>query len=180
MSDAKDSNSINIAPFFGNLIESETDIQFKKRIPILSPVNGKVKPLNLYPSALYKQRMFGEGVAIELSGYQVVAPFDCIIEQLYPTAEQIRIRSAQGIRMQIQLGVKTETLMGNGFRFYVKKGDKIPRGEPILDFNLRKMKENLSSTLSAITILNSDKLKALKGNYLQARAGEDTLLFLYV
>lgn len=167
-------------PFFSNLVDSEDGLQFKKRLPIISPVNGKVKPLNEYPSKLYSQRMFGEGVALELSGYQVVAPFDCIIDQLYPTAEQIRIRSAQGIRMQIQLGVKTELLMGNGFRFYAKKGDKIARGEPILDYDLRKMKDNLSSSISAITILNSDKLKAIKANYIQARANEDTLLFLYV
>jgi PTS system glucose-specific IIA component len=169
-----------IAPFFSNLVESEANLEFRKRIPVISPVNGKVKPLNQYPSKLYTQRMFGEGVAIELSGYQVLAPFDCIIEQLYPTAEQIRIRSAQGIRMQIQLGVKTETMMGNGFRLYGKKGDKIPQGAPILAFDLRKMKDNLTSAISAITILNSDKLKGVKANYIQARANEDILLFLYV
>lgn len=166
--------------FFSNLIESETDLQYKKRLPVISPVNGRVKPLDHYPSKLYTQRMFGEGVAMELSGYHVLAPFDCVVEQLFPTAEQIRIRSAQGIRMQIQLGVKTESMMGNGFRFYAKKGDKIAKGAPILDYDLRKMKDHLSSALAAVTILNSDKLKAVKANYVQVRANEDTLLYLYV
>ena len=167
-------------PFFSNLVASEEGLEFRKRLPVIAPVNGKVKPLDQYPSPLYNQRLFGEGVAIDLSGYQVVAPFDCIVEQLYPTGEQLRIRSAQGIRMQIQLGVKTETMMGNGFRFYAHTGDKVARGEPILDFDLRKMKDNLSSALSAITILNSDKLKAVKANYIQARANEDILLYIYV
>lgn len=167
-------------PFFSNLVGSEDTLEFTKRLPVISPVNGKIKPLDDYPSPLYQQRFFGEGVALELSGYQVVAPFDCVVEQLHPTGEQLRIRSAQGIRMQIQLGVKTETLMGSGFRFYTQKGQKVPRGEPIMDFDLRKMKDNLSSALAAITILNSDKLKAVKANYIQARANEDILLFVYV
>lgn len=167
-------------PFFSNLVESEDSLEFKKRLPVISPVNGKVKPLDEYPSVLYQNRLFGEGVALELSGYQVLAPFDCIIEQLHPTGEQLRVRSAQGIRMQIQLGVKTESMMGNGFRFYAQKGEKVSRGEPIMTFDLRKMKDNLSSALCAVTILNSDKLKAVKANYIQARANEDTLLYIYV
>ncbi|BDX06292.1 PTS sugar transporter subunit IIA [Planctobacterium marinum] len=165
---------------YGRLIDSEDDVEFKKHIPVLSPVNGKVLPLNNYPQKLFTQRMFGEGVALELSGYQVVAPFDCIIEQLYPTSEQLRIKSAQGIRMQIQLGQNPEIMMGNGFKHYAKTGDSIAAGEPILDFNLRKMKDTLNSPLAAITILNSDRLSGIRPHYRQVRSSEDVLMDLYI
>lgn len=166
--------------FFGRLITSEDDVEFKKHIPILSPVNGRVFPLDKYPMQLYTQRMFGEGVAVELSGYQVAAPFDCIIEQLHPTSEQLRLRSAQGIKMQIQLGVQTELMMGNGFRHYAKTGQSVAQGEPIMDFNLRKMKDSLKSPLAAITILNSDRLAGVRPHYRQVRINEDILMDLYV
>jgi len=167
-------------PYFCKLIETEDQISFKKSIPVIAPLNGKVRPLESYPSLLYKERMFGEGVAVEINGYQLIAPFDCQIEQLYPTAEQIRLRSSIGLRMQIQLGLNTETLMGNGFRLHCAAGDKLKRGSTILEFDLPKMKEKLSTTMSAITILNSDKLKGVKPNYLQVRANEDVLFNLYV
>lgn len=167
-------------PFLGRLINSEDDIEYKKRIAINSPVNGKVGALDNFPSLLYTQRLFGEGVTIELSGYQVLAPFDCIVEQLHPTAEQIRIKSAQGIRMQIQLGLQTENMMGNGFRLYAAPGQKLRGGEALLDFNLRKMKDNLKSSLAAITILNSNRLTGVRPHYRQVRANEDVLFDLYI
>lgn len=167
-------------PLLSNLIDSVNDVQFKKQLPISSPVNGKVKPLNQYPAPLFTERLFGEGVCVELSGYQVLAPFNCLIEQLYPTAEQLRIRSANGIKMQIQLGLNPEVMMGNGFRRYVKPGDKVAKGEPLLEFDLRKMKTYLNSELAAITILNSDKLKALQPNYRQVIANEDIIFNLFV
>lgn len=167
-------------PLLSNLVDSADDVQFKKQLPISSPVNGKIRPLHQYPSSLYTERMFGEGVCVELSGYQVVAPFNCLIEQLYPTAEQLRIRSAQGIRMQIQLGLNPESMMGNGFKLHVKPGDKIAKGEPLLEFDLRKMKTYLTSELAAITILNSDKLKALQPNYRQVIANEDIIFNLFI
>lgn len=165
---------------FGRLIKSDDDVEFKKHIPVLSPVNGKVLPLDSFPLKLYRQRMFGEGVAVELSGYQVVAPFDCVIEQLHPTSEQLRIKSTQGIRMQIQLGQNTEIMMGNGFKHYAKTGESVAAGEPILDFNLRKMKDALKSPLAAITILNSDRLSGIRPHYRQVRNSEDVLMDLYI
>lgn len=167
-------------PFLGRLIDSEDSVEFKKHIAIAAPVNGKVCTLDNFPSLLYTQRLFGEGVAIELSGYQVVAPFDCTVEQLPPTAEMLRLKSAQGIRMQIQLGLQTEVLMGNGFRLYARPGQKLRRGEALLDFNLRKMKDNLKSSLAAVTILNSNRLSGIRAHYRQVIANEDVLLDLYI
>ena len=165
---------------FNKLVDSEEQLVFTKRLPVISPVNGKVMPLDCYPSLLYQQRLFGEGVVVELSGYQVLAPFDCFIEQLNPTAEQIRLRSIQGLRMQIQLGVRPEIMMGDGFKLHCHRGDKIKRGQLILEYDLAKMRNSLSETKAAITLLNSDKLKGVKANYLQMRANEDVLMNIYV
>ena len=169
-----------MSTLFSKLIESENDISFSKRLDIATPINGKVKSLDLYPSLLFKERLYGEGVVVEPSGYQIVSPFDGSIEQLPPTAEQIRVKSKQGIKLQIQLGVNTETMMGFGFKLLCKQGDTVEKGQPILNFDLRKIKERIDSSLCAITILNSDKVKGVMPNYRQVRINEDILLSLYV
>lgn len=152
----------------------------RKQIPILSPINGRVKPLDDFPLEVIKQRMLGEGVVVEASGYQLVAPFDGIVERLNPTCEELRITSSSGVKMRIQLGLNAQHMMAEGFK--IKVQEKIPfhTGQVLLEFDLRKMKSLLKSSLFAITIQNSQKLKGVVPNYRQVIAGEDNIFTLLI
>lgn len=152
----------------------------KKRWDILSPISGRIKPLDEVPQQVFSQGLMGEGVAIQPAGYQVIAPFDCKIEHLPVTGEQIRLRSKHGILLVIQIGIGTHKVMGEGFKFHQKEGELITTGTAILDFNMNKIKGRIDSLLCPVTMLNSDKTKGIVPNYRQAIAGEDVIFSVLV
>ncbi|MBE1301322.1 MAG: PTS glucose transporter subunit IIA [Alteromonadaceae bacterium] len=165
---------------FGNLCVGSELPPHKKKIPISAPLNGRVKPLDEHPHFRFKLRLMGEGVLVEPSGYQIVAPLDCIVEHFNPTCEQIRLKSKAGIRLVIQVGINAEKMMGEGFKPRIKVGQIVKAGTTILEFDLPKMKRQLDSTVFAVTVMNSDKLKGVVPNYRQVRAMEDEIMNLLV
>lgn len=161
-------------------VHSVKNPEANRKIAIPSPLNGRVKPLDSVPLKVFSQRLLGEGIAIEPSGYQLFTPFDCKIDQLPATGEQIRLRASNGLLLLIQLGIGTERLMGEGFQFHVKEGDTVRKGDHILDFDLRKMKAQLDSILCPVTVLNSQKVKGIEPNYRQVLALEDHIFYLHL
>lgn len=165
---------------FGKIVTQDNLPQHTKQLTLLSPLNGRVKPLDSVPNLLFSQRIFGEGIAIEPAGYQVICPFDCKIEHFPVTKHQLRIRAKNGLRVLIQIGIGSEHLMGEGFKSKHKAGDIVNKGELLLEFDSIKLKKQLPSMLSPLTIINSQKFKGIKPHFHQVIAGEDTALTLYI
>lgn len=164
---------------FSRILTAPPD-NFKKRIAIPSPISGRVKPLDDMPSRVHTERLLGEGVVIAPSGYQVIAPFQCRIESLPKTGEQIKLRSAQGLLLLIQIGVNTQRLHGEGFVFHAKPGDVVKAGTKILDFNLNRIKAKADSPLCSVTLLNSDKVLGVEPHYRQVMALDDPIFSIYL
>ncbi|MGS2721531.1 PTS sugar transporter subunit IIA [Paraglaciecola aestuariivivens] len=165
---------------FKKLIDPNSLPAFKHAIDIQSPLSGKVLALDTVPHALFTARLMGEGVAIQPSGYQVFAPCSATIVSLPELANQIRLKTAQGMMLQIQLGIDSHIMMAEGFKSLVKVGDKVESGQVLMEFSLAKMKQQLKSTLCPVTIINSEKIKGLQAYYMQVRATEDRLFTVYL
>ncbi len=164
---------------FSRILTSPPD-NFKKRLTIQSPLSGRVLPLNDMPSLVHNERLLGEGVTVSPSGYQILAPFHCRIESLPATGDHIKLRSAQGFLLNIQVGINTARLHGEGFKFYAKAGAVLQQGQKILEFNLNKLKAKADSPLCAITLLNSDKVLGIEPHYRQAIALDDPIFSIYL
>ncbi|MFT2090680.1 PTS glucose transporter subunit IIA [Paraglaciecola sp. 2405UD69-4] len=165
---------------FNRLITQEQVPRNAKPFNLLSPINGKVVPLDKVPEPLFTQRIFGEGVAIEPSGYQVFAPFAGKVLFFPELANQIRLKAKNGLQLQIQLGLDSHLMMGEGFKRLVKQGEQIEQGQAIAEFAIHKMKKSLDCTLCPITILNSNKVKGIQAHYYSARANEDNIMSIYI
>ncbi|TDF41559.1 PTS glucose transporter subunit IIA [Alteromonadaceae bacterium M269] len=165
---------------FSKLVTGENIPEHKAAVPIISPLNGKILPLDQYPCPIFKERLMGEGVALEPAGYQVFSPFDGLVEFYPRTSHQIRLKSKQGVKLLIQFGFESDRLMGEGFRLKTKEGAKVSRGDLLLEFDLPKLKQKLNSHLFAVTILNSQKLKGILPQRQQVMAMQDLLMTLYV
>jgi PTS system glucose-specific IIA component len=149
-------------------------------LTILSPISGAVVSLQQVPHSLFNQGLFGDGVAIKPSGYQVIAPFSGVITHFPPLANQIRIKSSLGLQVQIQLGIDSHNMMGDGFKRQVSVGSVFVQGQVLAEFSLVKMKQQLVSTLCPVTILNSAKLKAIQGHYYTSIANQDKIMSAYM
>lgn len=167
-------------PLFACLLDSEKLPTHKKQFDILSPVSGKVEKLDATNELSFKHRMFGEGALVAPTGFYVKAPFDCIIENSTTTANRIRIKDKNGLRLQIQCGFGSHKLYGNGYKSAVKTGQKVSKGDVLVQFDLTKLKRLLDDTRFAITLLNSDKTKGLILNEKKVTAAEDVLFSVIV
>lgn len=151
-----------------------------KKMAISSPLSGSVVPLDNVPHELFQQRLFGEGIAITPSGYQLFSPFSGTVLAFPETAHQIRIKASNGLQIQIQLGIDSHLMMGEGFKRKVRIGMKIKTGDLLAEFSLAKMKQSLPSILCPITILNSEKVKGIQGHYYSVMAKEDSVMTVYI
>lgn len=165
---------------FSCLVDNDALPEHKTRIDILSPVSGVATTLDTLSNSLFSQRMFGEGVAIEVSGYQVFAPFDAKVIDFPATGHRIRLKNKHGVKLQIQCGMVSEFFYGEGFKRKVKSGQFVKQGQLLLEFDMRKLRQTLDATAFTVTVLNSDKLKGVLIKAGRITALEDTLLSLFV
>lgn len=165
---------------FGCLVEANSLPAHKKAIAIFSPLTGQALPLDDVPHGLFTARLFGEGIAIMPCGYQVLAPFAGTMVHFPALANQLRLTAKNGLQLQIQLGIDSHLMMGEGFKRIVKQGETFEQGQLLAEFSLIKMKKQLPSILCPITLLNSDKIKGLQGHYFHVVAGEDKMMTAYI
>lgn len=165
---------------FSCLLEENNLPEHKHRIDIVTPVSGNVATLDDLPNLLFSQRMFGEGAALSVSGYQVVAPFSGMITEFGVSAHRIRIKHKNGLHLQVYCGMGSEKLRGEGFKRKVKEGQQVNQGDVLLEFDIRKMKLALECSQFAVTILNSEKTKGLVLKPRKVSAGEDILMSVLI
>lgn len=165
---------------FSCLLEENKLPEHKHQIDIIAPVSGNVTTLSDLPNLLFSQKMFGEGAAVSVSGFQVLAPISGYITEFGVTAHRIRIKHKNGLHLQIYCGMGSEKLRGEGFKRKVKEGQLVAQGDVLLEFDIRKMKLALDCTQFAVTILNSDKTKGVILKPRRVSAGEDILMSVLI
>lgn len=156
----------------------ENDKTAKNCFDILSPITGRSLPLNSAYDPLFQQRIFGDGVLIEPSGYQVIAPFAGTISYIPTTHEQIRVKAKNGLEILIQLGFDAYLMMGLKFKAHIKLGQWVEKGQLLIEFDINAMKKELENIMCPVTIINSDKLRGITPYYYNVMSGKDRIMTL--
>ena len=134
----------------------ETALNNKKNKEIItSPLTGKVIPLKNVKDDAFAQGALGNGIAIIPSEGKVVAPVDGTISVLFPTLHAIGITSDSGVELLIHIGLNTVQLNGEGFTAHIKQGDKVRKGQLLLDVDLKSIEKAGYSTETPIIISNT-------------------------
>lgn len=105
-----------------------------------SPLTGTVIPLSETPDAVFASGAMGQGVAIEPSVGEVVAPADGTIRLLFPTNHAIGLATDDGAEILIHVGMDTVELDGKGFTAHVVQGSKVKKGQLLLSFDMDVIK----------------------------------------
>ena len=109
---------------------------------IFSPINGTyVKQKNINDTT-YSSEIMGVGCGIYPDNNIVVSPIDGEVIMLFPTGHAIGIKRSDGLEMLIHIGIDTVNLKGDGFKTVVKQGEKIKRGDTLVQFDKEKILEN--------------------------------------
>lgn len=134
--------------------QDEKKSRLEKEI-IESPIKGEVMQLKDIEDAAFSSGVLGSGVAIVPAEGVVESPINGEVTALFPSLHAIGITSENGVQILIHVGLNTVQLEGKGFKAYVKQGEKIKKGQRLLDFSIEEIVQAGYSVVTPIVITNS-------------------------
>lgn len=153
----KDKEEVNEEPKeeIKEVVTEEKNNNMINKEVIDSPIKGEVIKLSNIQDDAFASGVLGSGVAIMPTEGIVVAPVDGEITTLFPSLHAIGITSEKGVELLIHVGLDTVQLGGKGFKAYVKQGDKVKKGQHLLDFNIEEIKNAGYSVVTPVVITNT-------------------------
>ncbi|AZS14296.1 beta-glucoside-specific PTS transporter subunit IIABC [Paenibacillus lutimineralis] len=142
---------------------------------IVSPLNGKIMPLELLPDEAIASGAMGKGIVIEPSSGRLTSPVSGTVTTVFPTGHAIGITSDEGVELLIHVGVNTVKLKGQFFDKKVKEGDRVKQGDLLLDFDVEQIRAAgfvtatpiiVTNSASYLDVLKTDKSEAKHNDYL--------------
>lgn len=140
---------------------------------ISSPVDGVAADLAEAPDEAFAGRMMGDGAIVTPSESTVYAPEDGEVSFVFETKHAIGFQTASGLALLLHMGIDTVNLNGQGFEVFVKDGDQVKKGDPLMKLDLEFLKSHAPSLASPVlcTELNDNqKIRLLKSG--EIKAGE--------
>ncbi len=130
-----------------------------KEALVYAPCKGEVVPLSEVKDEVFSSGAMGKGVAIKPSEGKVYAPCDATISVFFPTGHAIGLQADNGVEILIHVGMDTVNLNGKGFTPKAKVGDKVKKGDLLLEVDLKEIEKANLSTITPIIITNSADMK---------------------
>jgi len=123
---------------------------------IVSPVTGEVKDLSKVEDDAFASGALGKGVAIIPTDGKIVAPCDGEISTFFPTGHAFGIVSDTGAEILVHIGLDTVKLNGKYFTVKAKQGDKVKKGQLLLEVDLKGIQSEGYPITTPVIITNSD------------------------
>lgn len=142
------------------LSEAKKSAPLADLVEISSPLSGQVKELSQATDPVFAQGVMGQGVLIEPSQGELLAPVDGIVSVLFPTKHAVGIVSDQGVEMLMHIGMDTVNLEGKGFTAHVSQGDRVKVGDKLISFDIDVIKDAGYVTETPVIIINQDQYQA--------------------
>ncbi|MCD5364024.1 glucose PTS transporter subunit IIA, partial [Chromobacterium aquaticum] len=125
-------------------------------LELTAPFDGPAVALNRVPDPVFAGLMMGDGLAIEPLSGTLLAPCDGEVAQLARTGHALTLRAANGAEVLIHIGIDTVKLDGDGFRPLVRTGERVRRGQPLIEVDLDAVARRAPSLLTMVVIANGE------------------------
>lgn len=126
--------------FKDKTVENKTTVADPKAEVLSKPVEGQVVALSEVNDEVFSSGMIGEGFGIIPTSGELIAPEDGEITMLFETNHAIGLKTRNGAELLFHIGLDTVQLEGKHFTPYVKAGDQVKQGQPLIQFDLDAIK----------------------------------------
>ena len=126
--------------FKDKVVENKTTVADPKAEVLSKPVDGQVVALSEVNDEVFSSGMIGEGFGIIPTSGELIAPEDGEITMLFETNHAIGLKTRNGAELLFHIGLDTVQLEGKHFTPYVKAGDQVKQGQPLIQFDLEAIK----------------------------------------
>ena len=125
------------------------------REDVFCPLNGELKPLGEVSDPTFSGEILGKGVAVLPSEGKLYAPFDGEVSMVFETKHAIGL-IRDDVEMLIHIGLETVSLEGKYFEAKIKAGDRIKKGDLLIEFDLEAISREGFDTITPVIISNAD------------------------
>lgn len=136
---------------------------------IESPIQGEFIDLNKVNDKTFASGQMGQGFALKPTDGAVIAPFSGKVVQLFPTRHAVGIQNDDGVSVLIHIGIGTVNMRGTGFVSYVEQGQRVQKGQELLEFWDPAIKKAGYDDTVMVTVPNSNEFDRVK---IIGKAGE--------
>ena len=124
-----------------------------------APVTGNVLDLTTINDPVFSSLAMGKGIAIQPDSDVVVAPFNGVVESLFPTGHAIGLKSDNGAEVLIHIGIDTVKLEGKHFKPLVSQGETVEVGQPLIEFDRKAIADEGFDTVIPVVVTNTNLAK---------------------
>ena len=150
---------------FFDFLKKKEDVQ---QVPVWPAIlgaecKGTVVPMENIPDEVFSQGILGQCIGIDPAEGKVFAPVDGEITQAPDSGHALGLMSTGGIEVLIHVGVDTVDMNGDGFTPRVKEGDKVKKGQLLLEMDLDKIAAAKHPAVVITVITNTDDFASVEG-----------------
>lgn len=146
---------------------------------LVAPCDGVVKDITEAEDEVFSSGILGTGIVIIPAEGRIYAPCDGIITSFFSTGHAIGIHSIEGSEILIHIGADTVKLDGKGFEKKKSQGDKVSKGEILLEFDIEMLENEGYSISTPMIITNSDEYTdVIIEKFGKVNKGEEILILI--
>ena len=141
-------------------------------------LSGKVVPITEVEDEAFASKSMGDGIGIIPTDNKVLAPADGeIVLVMKDSKHACALKLDNDMEMILHIGIDTVNMKGDGFECLVEMGDKVKAGQPLITFDMDKIKSAGYSTTSMLVITGEGNAKNINFKTgFDAKAGEDIVV----
>ena len=129
---------------------------------LAADAKGAFVPMENIPDEVFAQGILGTCCGIDPSEGKVFAPAGGEITQAPDSGHALGIMADGGVVILIHVGVDTVEMKGDGFSPKVKVGDKVKKGDLLLEMDLGKIAAAGHPAVVITVVTNTDDFKAVE------------------
>ena len=147
-------------------------------LDIIAPLSGVLVPLSSVPDPVFAEKMVGDGVSLDPTSAELLAPVSGIVTLLHNAHHALTITTSSGIEVLLHIGIDTVMQKGEGFTPKVKQGESVQVGQPLIAFDADLIACKARSLLTQIIIANGEKVTSITTKSGLVEAGKSVILSL--
>src|SRR5438067_349905 len=132
-----------------------------QRVALLAPLSGVLVPLERVPDPVFAQRTVGDGVSIDPTSGELLAPAAGRVTLLHRASHALAITTDEGLEILVHIGVETIALTGKGFTPRVRQGDRVAAGQLLISFDADLIARSAPSLLTQVLITNRERVSGM-------------------
>ena len=123
---------------------------------IYAPIAGQAVPVSEVPDPTFSSGMLGNGIAIIPADGKVYAPCNATVDMMFTTGHAVSLVADSGAEILIHVGLETVGLEGKCFTVHVQNGQKVKKGDLMIEVDLEGVKAAGLNTITPVLVCNSD------------------------